>query len=139
MTDRLTQAQRSENMRRIRSTDSRPEMVVRRLLHGLGYRYRLHVRSLPGKPDLVFGPRRAIIFIHGCFWHRHPGCPNTSTPASRTEFWLTKFAQNQARDERTVDTLLKLGWRVEVVWECEVRSKMHLTKRLTTFLDAGGL
>ena len=115
--DRLTPNQRSENMRRIRGKDSAPERAVRRLLHKLGYRYRLHRRDLPGRPDIVFPTRRKVIFVHGCFWHRHPGCKFAYNPKSRLEFWSTKFRQNVERDNRATAMLMASGWAVLVVWE----------------------
>src|SRR5690606_22283718 len=114
--DALSAAQRSELMSRVRSRDTRPELRVRRLTHRLGYRYRLHRRDLPGSPDLVFPGRRSVVFVHGCFWHRHPGCRNTRTPKSRVEFWTRKFADNVARDERNQAELRALGWRHLVIW-----------------------
>lgn len=114
--------QRSFNMSRIRGRDTRPEMIVRRWLWAKGYRYRLHSKDLPGKPDIVLPKYRAIIFVHGCFWHRH-GCPSTTTPGSRREFWLSKFQENTDRDKRIVATLLEQSWRVMVIWECSLRGK----------------
>jgi len=134
MVDRIDAARRSFNMSRVRSVDTRPEMEVRRLLHKLGYRFRLHRRSLPGRPDLVFPSRRAAIFVHGCFWHRHAGCRKASMPSTRAEFWAEKFASNEARDERVQCALVDEGWRVEVVWECEVRDSDTLARRLISFL-----
>src|SRR4051812_5907882 len=99
-------------MSKVRSGDTKPEMVVRRLLHGEGYRYRLHDRRLPGSPDIVFASRRKAIFVHGCFWHRHPGCRRATTPKTRTSFWEAKFAANVARDQRQLQSLDKLGWNV---------------------------
>ena len=133
MTDILTPSQRSELMSRIRGVDTRPELLVRRRLHALGYRFRVHARGLPGKPDLVFTRRRAVVFVHGCFWHRH-GCRKTYVPKSRQRFWRNKFAQNQARDERNRTLLLRDGWRVFVAWECEIDSDETLLPRLVAFL-----
>jgi len=132
--DRLTPNQRSENMRRIRGKDSAPERAVRRLLHKLGYRYRLHRRDLPGRPDIVFPTRRKVIFVHGCFWHRHPGCKFAYNPKSRLEFWSTKFRQNVERDNRATAMLMASGWAVLVVWECETADAKLLTSRLRAFL-----
>ncbi|MCE9665268.1 DNA mismatch endonuclease Vsr [Halomonas sp. M5N1S17] len=109
-------------MSRIRSKDTQPELVLRKVLHGLGLRYRLHGRGLPGKPDLVFPRYRVVVFIHGCFWHRHAGCKIATTPKSNTSFWVEKFEKNVARDLRVAAELESLGWRVFVVWECEVNS-----------------
>lgn len=120
MIDFLTPAQRSERMSRIRGKDSQPELALRRVLHRLGLRYRLHAKELPGKPDLVFPRHKAVVFVHGCFWHRHEGCNIATTPKSNTPFWVEKFEKNVARDSRVAATLRDLGWRVFVVWECEL-------------------
>lgn len=112
--DTLTKGERSIRMSLIRGRDTKPEMRVRRLVHALGYRYRLHRRNLPGRPDLVFGPRRKVIFVHGCFWHRHqsPLCKLVRLPKSRQDFWLPKLEANQMRDERNKGKLINLGWDV---------------------------
>jgi DNA mismatch endonuclease (patch repair protein) len=117
---------RSALMVRVGSRNTTPELRVRRLFHRMGLRYRLHPRDLPGKPDIVFASRRLAVFVHGCFWHRHLGCASTRTPKSRVAFWKRKFAENVARDERVWDALLRLGWSVLVVWECETRKKPYL-------------
>ncbi len=122
-------------MRANKGANTKPEMVVRRLAHGLGYRYRLHRRDLPGRPDMVFTPRRAVIEIRGCFWHRHPGCPLAYLPKTRRDFWQDKFDRNVERDARNVQALENAGWRVLVVWECETRDARVLTERLTRFLE----
>ena len=122
MVDFLTPAERSERMSRIRGKDSKPEVALRRVLHGLGLRYRLHVSRLPGKPDLVLPRHKAVVFVHGCFWHRHAGCKIASTPKSNTPFWVEKFEKNVARDVRTAGRLRDLGWRVFIAWECELAS-----------------
>lgn len=109
-------------MSRIRTKNTKPEMVVRRLLHRLGYRYRLHARDLPGSPDIVFRPRQVALFVHGCFWHRHRGCSLAYEPKTRADFWSEKFKENVKRDERVKRQLEALGWRVITVWECDVRS-----------------
>ncbi len=133
--DSLNPQERSERMGRVRAKDTKPEMVVRRLVHSLGYRYRLHSRVLPGHPDLVFPARRKVIFVHGCFWHRHgDDCPLTRTPKSRLEFWLPKFDQNAARDRANQAKLDVLGWSHLVVWECELRDQNLLRARLKDFL-----
>lgn len=134
MTDTLTREQRSERMRRVRGRDTGTELAVRRLVHGLGYRFRLHARDLPGTPDLVFRRRRKVIFVHGCFWHRHD-CPLGRTPKSNRDFWVPKLAGNQARDSRNLDRLVDLGWRVLVVWECELKDRDALTRRIAQFID----
>ncbi len=128
--DRLTKEQRSWNMSRIRSKDTKPEMIVRRLLHAMGVRYRLHRAGLPGKPDIVFGPRRLVIFVHGCFWHRHAGCREATMPSANRDFWLAKLEGNAARDLRHRAALRRLGWRVAVIWECETRQPDKLARRL---------
>jgi DNA mismatch endonuclease (patch repair protein) len=136
MADRLTAERRSENMRRIRAKDTTPEMVVRRLLHRLGYRYRLHAKDLPGKPDLVFPSRRAIVMVHGCFWHGHKGCRESRMPGSNREYWVEKLERNYARDRSHLRALRRLGWRVIVVWECQTEDPTRLEPRLVRFLDA---
>lgn len=122
MTDFLTTAQRSERMSRIRGRDTKPELVLRKLLHARGFRYRLHRKDLPGKPDLVLPRHLTVVFVHGCFWHRHQGCCIATTPKSNTQFWVEKFERNVARDLRSTQALEKLGWRVHIVWECELAS-----------------
>jgi DNA mismatch endonuclease (patch repair protein) len=119
--DSLTPEQRSERMGRIKGRDTGPEMVVRRLLHRLGYRYRLHARDLPGRPDIVFRSRRVAIFVHGCFWHRHPNpeCRLARLPKSRLDFWLPKLEGNLARDLENQGRLETMGWKVLVIWECQ--------------------
>lgn len=118
--------QRSFNMSKIRGKDTRPELMVRRWLWANGYRYRLHRRNLPGKPDIVLTKYRVVIFVHGCFWHRH-GCPMTTTPESRRDFWIDKFAKNVSRDKRNIASLLEQSWRVMVLWECALRNKKKIS------------
>lgn len=120
----------------VRARDTKPEMRVRRLTHALGYRYRLHRRDLPGKPDLVFGPRRKVIFVHGCFWHRHPDpdCKLARLPKSRQDFWLPKLEGNRERDERNNAMLTEMGWDVLEVWECETADADALAKKIKGFL-----
>jgi len=108
-------------MSRIRSKNTKPEILVRKWLHKQGFRFRLHQKDLPGKPDIVLPKYRTVIFVHGCFWHRHPGCKKTTTPSTNTEFWEEKFRKNVDRDVRNRETLEALGWKVIVVWECEVK------------------
>ncbi len=120
MTDIVDKKTRSRMMSSIRGKDTKPEMTLRRALHARGFRFRLHVRDLPGRPDLVFPKFRAVVFVHGCFWHRHPGCPRATTPATRVEFWLEKFRANVSRDRRNSERLKESGWRVHTVWECEL-------------------
>jgi len=111
--------ERSAQMALVKARDTKPEMRVRKAAHAMGLRYRLNLRSLPGSPDLVFPGRRAVLFVHGCFWHRHKNCKATRTPKSRTPFWEQKFAENIARDRRTHLALRKAGWKVFIIWECE--------------------
>ena len=131
--DTLTQRERSERMRRVRSKDTKPELAVRQLVHSMGYRYRLHAAELPGKPDLVFPSRRKVIFVHGCFWHRHRGCPRCRLPKSRIKFWKTKFEGNRRRDTNNKRKLTRLGWCYLVIWECQVSNELE--PMLRTFLD----
>lgn len=122
MVDIVNKAVRSRMMASIRGQDTRPEMMVRRFLHGKGFRYRLHARSLPGSPDLVLPKYRLAIFVHGCFWHRHTGCRYATIPDQNREKWQRKFVQNVERDQRNINQLLERGWRVIVVWECGLRT-----------------
>jgi DNA mismatch endonuclease (patch repair protein) len=121
-------------MRRVRSKDTGPEMTVRRLVHRMGFRYRLHVRTLHGCPDLVFPRLRKVIFIHGCFWHLHQGCPNARRPSSRTAYWKPKLDSNRKRDRVNERRLRNAGWDVLTVWECQVKRAGELTDRLGQFL-----
>jgi DNA mismatch endonuclease (patch repair protein) len=132
--DRISAEQRSENMRRILNKDTIPELAVRRLIHGLGYRFRLHRKDLPGRPDLVFSGRRKVIFVHGCFWHQHPGCREGRIPGSRLDYWEPKLRRNQLRDAANRDLLEEKGWDVLVIWECEVKASRILTMRIRQFL-----
>ncbi|WP_420463387.1 very short patch repair endonuclease [Candidatus Palauibacter sp.] len=127
--------ERSANMASIRAKNTRPEITVRRLLHSLGYRYRLHRRDLPGTPDICFPGRKKVIFVHGCFWHRHEGCRRTTTPKTRTSFWENKFTANMVRDRRNMSGLAEIGWEAIVVWECETADLEALASRLVRFLD----
>lgn len=124
-------------MARIRSTDTKPELRVRRLVHGLGYRYRLHDPKLPGKPDLVFRSRKKVIFVHGCFWHQHSAsnCRVVHAPKSSTEYWNPKLRRNVERDTENIASLVAKGWKVFVVWECAVKNAVSLTRELVEFLD----
>ena len=135
MADVLTPEQRRLCMSRIRGKGTKPEMAVRKLLHALGYRYRLHRRDLPGCPDLVFAGRKMVIFVHGCFWHRHRCRNGRVTPATRPEFWQTKLDGNKARDVINRRRLRKLGWKVLVIWECWTRNPALLKRKLCNFLD----
>ena len=134
MADTLTARQRSELMGRIRSKDTKPEMRVRRLAHAMGYRYRLHVAHLPGSPDLVFGPRHKTIFVHGCFWHQHPGCSANRRPKTHRTFWWDKLDRNVERDRRNNTALRADGWSVLVIWECETKNLPELADRIREFL-----
>lgn len=119
--DRLDPAERSANMARIRGKNTGPEMRVRRIAHSMGLRFRLHRKDLPGRPDLVFPKHRLAVFVHGCFWHRHPGCGRASTPSTRPEFWRAKFDANVERDLRQQAALTQRGWKVLVLWECGLK------------------
>lgn len=130
---------RREIMSRIRGRDTKPEMVVRRIAHGLGFRFRLHRRDLPGRPDIVFPRYRAVILVHGCFWHRHPGCKYAYSPKTRVQFWEEKFKNNVERDSRNERALRDLGWRTMVVWECEVKDHEQVAERIVSYLGGVGL
>ena len=136
MVDTLSKERRSENMRRIQSKGTKPEVAVRRLIHAMGYRFRLHSPRLPGKPDIVLSRLKSIIDVRGCFWHQHQHCIDAHIPKSRIHYWRPKLRRNVRRDARTLKQLRRLGWRVLVVWECEVdESKARrLAKRLKKFL-----
>lgn len=136
MTDILSPEERSRLMASVRSKDTKPEMRVRKLVHGLGFRYRLHGKPLPGSPDLVLPKYKSVIFVHGCYWHRHPGCKEASMPKTNAEFWQRKFEENITRDRRNLDDLNQLGWRSLVVWECETENLGSLSGRITDFLRA---
>jgi DNA mismatch endonuclease (patch repair protein) len=125
----------SERMARIQKTNTGPELIVRRVAHGLGYRYRLHRRDLPGTPDLVFPSRRKVILVHGCFWHRHSCRDGRKEPTSKPDYWRSKFAKNIANDARTSAALEIAGWKVLVLWECELRNEAALRNQLKAFLD----
>jgi DNA mismatch endonuclease (patch repair protein) len=133
--DPLSPSRRSENMRRIRSKDMRPELIVRRLVHGMGYRYRLHSAGLPGKPDLAFPKLKKIIEVRGCFWHQHRGCIDSHIPKSRTEYWAPKLERNKQRDTSNLRKLRRLGWDVLVIWECAANEPSHLAEELRSFLS----
>lgn len=122
-------------MSAVRGCDTKPEMIVRRLLFSMNYRYRLHRGDLPGRPDIVFAGRRKAIFVHGCFWHRHAGCSKATSPKKRAAFWTKKFTRNVERDRNAEEGLAEMGWRSLVVWECETRGRDNLAVRLQAFLD----
>jgi DNA mismatch endonuclease, patch repair protein len=138
--DRLSKERRSWNMGRIRGRDTSPEKAVRSLLHRMGYRFRLHGRRLPGRPDIVLPKYRTVVFVHGCFWHRHKGCRNCTTPTNRRQWWLNKLEGNSTRDKAQVRALRKLGWKVVIVWECEAKRSgfaTRLEERLSRVLARG--
>ncbi len=134
--DTLTKEQRSERMSRVRGRDTATELTVRRLVCDLGYRYRLHAGDLPGAPDLVFRSRRKVIFVHGCFWHRHGSqrCRLARLPKTRVDFWLSKLEGNRLRDIRNLRALRRSGWRALVVWECQLRDRVAVRHRLEVFM-----
>jgi DNA mismatch endonuclease (patch repair protein) len=134
--DFLTTEQRSVRMKRVRSTNTKPEMTVRRIVWALGWRYRLNVRSLPGKPDLAIRKAKKAIFVHGCFWHAHEGCRRATVPATRVDFWTSKLAYNRRRDQDNTRALENTGWKVLVIWECELRDSRAVVDRLISFLGA---
>lgn len=134
MVDTIDPIRRSENMRRIKSVDTKPELRLRKLVHSLGFRYRLHRKDLPGHPDLVFSSKRKVIFVHGCFWHQHENCIDGRTPRSRAEYWTPKLRRNVDRDQTALLRLSQMGWRALVIWECELggveaMEKMEATVR----------
>ena len=122
-------------MAQVKSKGMKPEMRVRRLLHGLGYRYRLHRKDLPGRPDLVFPSRRKVVFVNGCFWHKHSDCPRVRIPATNRDYWLTKLERNRSRDERNIALLQEDDWAVMTVWECQLRDFRPTAERLISFLE----
>jgi DNA mismatch endonuclease (patch repair protein) len=134
--DSLTPEKRSSLMGRVRQRDTAPELAVRRLLHSMGYRYRLGRRDLPGSPDLVLPRHGKVIFVHGCFWHRHRGCKHTTTPKSNARFWVKKFAENVKRDRRVRRRLKILGWASLIVWSCQAEDESVLEPKLAKFLKA---
>lgn len=137
MADRINKARRSTNMAAIRSKDTKPELAVRKIVHSLGYRYRLHCRDLPGKPDLVFRSRRKVIFVHGCFWHLHPKkqCVDARHPKSNLSYWRPKLLRNVQRDRKHFTSLRRMGWEVLVVWDCEIKKTDQLIARVVGFLN----
>ena len=138
MPDNVSPAERSRIMSLVKSKGMKPEMTVRRMLHGLGYRYRLHRRDLPGSPDLVLPSRRKAVFVNGCFWHAHPGCARVRVPAANRDYWTAKLRRNRARDVRNLALLEELGWGVATVWECELRDPPAVAERLVAFLGPRG-
>ena len=136
--DTLTSAQRSRNMARIRGADTRPELIVRKIAHAAGLRFRLHQRDLPGSPDLVFARWGFVVFVHGCFWHRHAGCSRTTTPKTRTAFWSEKFERNVVRDQKVARWLRRHGWRVLTIWECQCKNPEAIRNKLLKAAALGG-
>jgi DNA mismatch endonuclease (patch repair protein) len=132
--DKVSPQERSRVMAQVKGKNTEPEKRVRSLLHKNGFRFRFHRKDLPGAPDIVLPKKKTVIFVHGCFWHRHPGCKRASTPASNMDYWTRKFARNQARDADNQARLTSLGWRVIIVWECELRDINNLKKRLIDLL-----
>lgn len=132
--DIVSPEKRSRMMAGIKGKNTKPELAVRKLVHGMGFRYRLHRKDLPGSPDLVFPRLKKVIFVHGCFWHRHPGCRFAYTPKSNAQFWLNKLEGNTRRDAQAVTALETLGWQILIVWECEVFDLPALTWKVSSFL-----
>lgn len=137
MVDTLSTEQRSAQMAKIRAKDTKPEMIVRRLVHAMGYRYRLHRNDIPGHPDLTFSSRRKVVFVHGCFWHRHADsrCKLARMPKSRLDYWQPKMDANVARDQRIEHELRESGWVVLTIWECELKDRAALQLKLEAFLN----
>ncbi|MDQ4087190.1 MAG: very short patch repair endonuclease [Pseudomonadota bacterium] len=135
--DRLTAAERSKNMSRVRNRDTAPELAVRRLLHRAGYRFRLHRRDLPGKPDIVLPRWRLAIFVHGCFWHGHEGCRRAALPSARQEFWSSKIGRNRARDATASAALQALGYKVLTLWQCELKDPEEVLARTRRITGSG--
>lgn len=135
--DNITKKMRSALMGRVRRQDTGPELVIRKLLHANGYRFRLHRRDLPGKPDIVLPRYKSAIYVNGCFWHNHFGCKWGSIPQSNTEFWKAKFARNKERDKQNLLQMTRLGWHPIVVWECETRNLERLLKKINSKLSMG--
>lgn len=134
--DTLTPDKRSKLMSRVRARDTRPEMAVRRAVHRMGLRFRLHRNDLPGRPDIVLPRHKMAIFVHGCFWHRHAYCPKASTPENNKDFWLSKFRANRNRDRKCIQSLSRLGWKVVVIWECETADAQQIKSRIAHRLNA---
>lgn len=133
-TDVYSPEKRSEIMGRIKGSDTKPERVVRSLVHRMGFRFRLHVSQLPGRPDIVLPRHRKIIFVHGCFWHQHPGCPRAKLPQTRNEWWKSKLTRNYERDAEIQKNLRKQGWKVLVIWQCQLRDMCMLETKTHKFL-----
>ena len=138
MSDNLSPEQRSKRMSLVRGKNTGPELTIRRLVHGMGYRYRLHGKGLPGRPDLVFASRRRVIFVHGCFWHRHgdSACKLARLPKSRLDFWIPKLEGNKVRDMKNRRKLRSMGWKSLVIWECQLKKPLPLARRISAFLGS---
>jgi DNA mismatch endonuclease (patch repair protein) len=134
--DKFTKQARSKIMAQVKSENTSPELAIRKLLHRLGYRFRLHRKDLPGKPDIVLPKYRTVIFVHGCFWHGHPGCKRAARPASNTDFWNKKLDRNIERDRKAREELEKTGWRVMTIWECEIKNAGKVEEKLQFLSDA---
>jgi len=132
--DKITPEKRSKNMSKIKNSNTKPEMLVRSLLHKMGYRFRIHRTDLPGSPDIVLPKYKTVIFVHGCFWHRHAGCKLTTTPKTRINFWSKKFSDNISRDKKNIQALDETGWNVVVIWECETKSVNRLKSLISKSL-----
>jgi DNA mismatch endonuclease (patch repair protein) len=135
--DTLTRTERSKRMALIHGKNTKPELLVRKIARSCGYRFRLHVPKLPGKPDLVFSDLRKIIFVHGCFWHRHPGCALARLPKSKLRFWVPKLTQNRRRDLRNIARLRRDKWKVTIIWECQLANPILVEKRITILGTTG--
>ncbi len=135
MPDLFSPEERSRVMAKVRGQDTNPEKIVRSLIHRMGYRFRLHVKDLPGKPDIVLPKHRKVVFAHGCFWRQHPGCEHAARPGSNTEYWNKKLDRNVIRDQEHLERLLYLGWNVLIVWECELKDLDQLVEKLRRFLS----
>jgi DNA mismatch endonuclease, patch repair protein len=133
--DVVSPKRRSEIMSRIRGKDTTPELIVRKLVYSMGYRYRLHYSKLPGKPDLVFPGRKKVIFVHGCFWHGHEGCPKGSLPKTKLDYWRPKLEENKRRDAEKQEALKELGWQILIIWQCELKKIKLIKRSIMTFLD----
>ena len=133
--DTLTRTERSKRMALIRSKDTKPELLVRRIARSFGYKFRKHVSKLPSKPDLVFPRLRKVIFVHGCYWHRHPGCELARLPKSKRRFWVPKLTENRRRDLRNIARLRRNKWGVSVIWECQLKNPASLARRVKKFLE----
>lgn len=137
MSDRVSAEQRSRNMARVKNKNTAPEIIVRRTLHRLGYRFRLHRRDLPGSPDIVLPRHHTVVFVHGCFWHSHPGCSRATRPKANSDFWDAKLDKNVARDKEAQEKLNTQGWRVLVIWQCQTKNRANLEALIRRFFGTG--